>query len=369
MKKVFFFGTGFCAKTFLYKVKIALKNMGNYEILGFLDNDEKKIGTIFEGYQVYSPNVLSVTPCDLILVFLIEESKFKPVFQQLSKFRPANQIQEYTFPLKLLLQKNYCNSDEEQIRDTLNYISNHQISVFNQFITSEYTYDEVKWDYKLDLPYIEFATVEGKKVPMYYPRHYEFVKKDGGLFVVNLLRDQSEGSPHLYVKQNHNIMDGDCIVDAGVCEGNFALKYVGIASHIYMFEIDSQWFEPLNYTFQDYKEKVTIIHKAVSDETSKISCKIDDVVAEKKVDFIKMDIEGAELSALRGAKRTFSTNDIKASICTYHRNGDEANIRLQLENYGYQTTTSNGYMLFLYSEDTWELGDLRRGVVYGQRCE
>jgi hypothetical protein len=369
MKKVFFFGAGFCAEAFLDKVKIALESLGDYSILGFLDNDENKIGTLFEGYQVYSPDILSVVPCDLILFFLFQESRYKPVIQQLSQFRPIEQIQDYTFPLKLLLQKKYCDSKEGEIKETLNYVLNHPVSVFNQFITADDTYDEVKWDYKADLPYIEFKTIDDKKVPMYYPRNYEFVKKDGGLFVLNLLWEQSEGSPHLYVKQNHNITEGDCVIDAGVCEGNFALKYAGIASHIYMFETDSRWFEPLNYTFRDYEEKVTIIHKAVSDETSKTTCKIDDAVSGHKVDFIKMDIEGAELSAIRGAQKTFCTNHVKTSVCSYHKRGDEVNIRKQLENYGYQTSTSNGYMLFLYSDDTWESGDLRRGIVYGKNCE
>ena len=238
MKKVFFFGAGFCAEAFLDKVKIALESLGDYSILGFLDNDENKIGTLFEGYQVYSPDILSVVPCDLILFFLFQESRYKPVIQQLSQFRPIEQIQDYTFPLKLLLQKKYCDSKEAEIKETLNYVLNHPVSVFNQFITAGDTYDEVKWDYKADLPYIEFKTIDDKKVPMYYPRNYEFVKKDGGLFVLNLLWEQSEGSPHLYVKQNHNITEGDCVIDAGVCEGNFALKYAGIASHIYMFETD-----------------------------------------------------------------------------------------------------------------------------------
>ncbi|WP_285824743.1 hypothetical protein [Schaedlerella arabinosiphila] len=53
---------------------------------------------------------------------------------------------------------------------------------------------------------------------MYYSRNYKFLKRDGVLFVVNLLWEQSEGSPHLYVKENHDVNDGDSIIDAGVCE-------------------------------------------------------------------------------------------------------------------------------------------------------
>ena len=39
MRKVYFFGTGNCAKMYADKTEIALKTLGNYEIMGFLDND------------------------------------------------------------------------------------------------------------------------------------------------------------------------------------------------------------------------------------------------------------------------------------------------------------------------------------------
>lgn len=367
MTKVFFFGTGHCAKHFTHKVKIALESLGNFQILGFLDNDMYKIGTTFEGYQVYSPDILKEISCDLVLIFLMEERAYEIVKKQLSAFLSSDQLQEYMFPLKLLLQKKYKDSKDGEIKETIKYISNNKISVYNQFITADYTYDEVKWDAKVNLPYIDFKTAEGRIVPMYYPRDYKFVKKDGMPYVENLLWEQSKGSPHLYVKQNHSIADGDCIIDAGVCEGNFALKYVDIASHIYLFEMDPVWQEPLKYTFQKYENKVTIVNKALSDKTSEKTCRIDDIVLNQKVNFIKMDIEGAELSAILGARETFLQNDIKSSICSYHRSGDEGAIRSQLGEYGYQTTVSDGYMLFLFSDETWKRGDLRRGIVYGKR--
>ncbi len=367
MRNVYFFGLGYCAKYFINKVKIALKELGDFQVLGILDNNVNKVGTIFEGYKVYSPDILKEVSCDLVLIFLMKEYSYKLVFQQLSNLIPKECIHEFTFPMKLLLEKRYKNSTDAEIQETLEYISNHKVTVFNQFIKADDTYDEVKWDPHIGLPYVDFRTVEGKKVPMYYPSHYDFIERDGMRYVKNLLWEQSEGSPHLYIKPNHGIKDGDCIVDAGVCEGNFALKYVDVASHIYLFEMDPVWQEPLKYTFQNYENKVTIINKMLSDKTTNKMCRIDDIITSQKVDFIKMDIEGAELSAIHGAERIFRRNNIKSSICSYHRNGDERAIRTQLETYGYQTTVSEGYMLFLHDDETWKKADLRRGIVYGER--
>ena len=367
MKKVYFFGTGFCAKTFAKKVELSLKTLGNYQIIGFLDNDIRKTGTLFMGYEVFPIHILKDNPADLILLFLMDDDKYNAVFEQLSKIVLPEKIHEYYFPLKKLLQKRYKDSRDIEIKETLEYISNNKISVFNQFITEKYTYDEVKWDKKIDLPYVEFMTVIGKKVPMYYPRDYKFIEKEGSLYIGNLIWEQTQSSPHLYVKEGHDISEGDCVIDAGACEGNFALKYVDTASHIYLFEMDPVWQEPLRYTFRSYEDRVTIITKAVSDKTTNTTCRIDDVVQNGKADFIKMDIEGAELSAICGAERIFGANDLKASICSYHRNGDEKKICTQLERYGYRTSVSEGYMLFLYADDTWEIGDLRRGIVYGDK--
>lgn len=367
MRKVYFFGTGNCAKMYADKTEIALKTLGNYEIMGFLDNDVNKEGMQFGKYKVFKPDILREYPCDLVLVFLLNDDDFGNVYKQLLEYVPYDIIHECFFPLKLLLQNSYKDTADKEIQETLDYVSANKISVFNQFINKRYTYDEVKWDTQVDLPYIDFMTIEGKKKPMYYPRNYNFFKKNGIHYIYNLMYEQNEGSPHLYIKKYHNINDGDCIIDAGVCEGNFALKYIDVASHIYLFEMDPVWQEPLKYTFRDYESKVTLIDKAVCDRTSSSTCRIDDVLRNHKVDFVKMDIEGAEVSALRGASSTFCTNHIKASICSYHRSKDEEKIRFLLESYGYQTSVSPGYMLFLHDEEVWRTGELRRGIVYGDK--
>ena len=50
---------------------------------------------------------------------------------------------------------------------------------------------------------------------------------------------------------------------------------------------------------------------------------IDEVIpAADSVDFIKMDIEGSERHALRGAAQTLSRSKPKIAVCVYHRRDD-----------------------------------------------
>lgn len=50
--------------------------------------------------------------------------------------------------------------------------------------------------------------------------------------------------------------------------------------------------------------------------------KLDDVLQDRKVTFIKMDIEGSELAALRGAEQIIRRQKPKLAICVYHKPED-----------------------------------------------
>uniref|UniRef100_A0A7V5XG50 FkbM family methyltransferase n=1 Tax=Thermodesulfobacterium geofontis TaxID=1295609 RepID=A0A7V5XG50_9BACT len=70
---------------------------------------------------------------------------------------------------------------------------------------------------------------------------------------------------------------------------------------------------------------------ALLNEKKKIQAfKLDTIVEElslEKVDFIKMDIEGAEIDALLGAEQTIKRFKPKLAICTYHRPTDSEEIK------------------------------------------
>ena len=77
-----------------------------------------------------------------------------------------------------------------------------------------------------------------------------------------------------------------------------------------------------------------------------------------------MDIEGAEPNALRGAKRILTNNKVKASVCTYHTADELVCVKSILQDYGFKTSTSYGYMVFIYDPEIWTTADFRKGIVY-----
>ena len=81
-----------------------------------------------------------------------------------------------------------------------------------------------------------------------------------------------------------------------------------------------------------FKANSTAASKIVSDGDSSVQVvAIDDVIGNDKVTFIKMDVEGAELQSLKGAKNTIITNKPKLAICIYHKPEDMITIPLYIK--------------------------------------
>ena len=60
---------------------------------------------------------------------------------------------------------------------------------------------------------------------------------------------------------------------------------------------------------------------------------MDEVLADKQITYIKMDIEGAEEEALRGAEHIIREHHPKLAICVYHRPEDIVNLPIQILSY------------------------------------
>jgi len=154
-----------------------------------------------------------------------------------------------------------------------------------------------------------------------------------------------------YAYKNVKPSSGDVIIDAGAYFGDTALwfsKYIG-NGRVYAFEPMEDNFKILKENIKaNSLEKIVIpVKKGVGETESKLKISgyaggasvefggsngktidiisIDKFVSDNKiehVDFIKMDIEGAELSALKGAAETIKKFKPKLAICVYHKGKD-----------------------------------------------
>ena len=165
-----------------------------------------------------------------------------------------------------------------------------------------------------------------------------------------------------HYKDKVTIENGDVVVDAGSCYGEFSLFAIQHgAGSVIAFEAFSNNVENSLKTAKhhNYDKKLTIIQKALGKTCSPIffhttggdgagycsekrlnaqdveipQTTLDNICKElnKIPTFIKMDIEGAELSALQGATEVLS-NYPKLAISIYHKINDMWEIPLFIKN-------------------------------------
>lgn len=63
-------------------------------------------------------------------------------------------------------------------------------------------------------------------------------------------------------------------------------------------------------------------HAAAEGEVVVKGISLDEIVKDEKVSYIKMDIEGSELNALKGAKNVIKRDRPRLAICIYHKPED-----------------------------------------------
>ena len=352
MKRCVIWGAGCTTKDFLDKKSF----YADFDLVGIVDSDKKKQGGTLGGYIIYSPNDIKKIQFDLIIICsLYVDSILDQILEMnligktiITCFDIERQIKDNLF-------KKYIGNNDSEIQSYIDYYKNHPISVFGPR-AGEPDYSEVYRD-ENDDPYIFYY---GKR------RDYNFYNINGQEFVCDVHREQHSKSPHLYVRDMSDIKDSSVIVDAGVCEGNFALKYIDKAKKCYLIEADYRWVQALEKTFKPYSKKIVISNKYLARYDSANSIKLDSLVKEN-IDFLKIDIEGGEVDAIIGGKNVLKKSDARCSICSYHRKEDLENITWLMKNLGYKVEYSEGYMLFIFGGESIDATDLRRGMVYASK--
>jgi hypothetical protein len=182
-----------------------------------------------------------------------------------------------------------------------------------------------------------------------------------------LLVEQDLASPHRYEYGDFQVKDGDIVADVGAAEGIFSLSISERAGKLYLFENDPAWIEALQMTFAPYKHKVEIINKCVSDNNVNDCVTLDDFFSGERgiVNFIKADIEGAELQLLHGARNLLAEQKkLRIAVCTYHRPDDAEQLKRILEAYSFQTVFSQGYLLLFFDKQE---PLVRRGLIRAEK--
>lgn len=159
------------------------------------------------------------------------------------------------------------------------------------------------------------------------------------------------------ITEKRLLKKGEILLDCGACWGDTirsAFDFYGEKiNKIIAFEPDKYNYEKLKDYVKKYGDKIDIFEGGVwskkevlhfsqeqnagsridSNGEEKIQVyAIDDLVECKDASFIKMDIEGAELKALEGARTTILRNRPILTICIYHSNEDMVRILEWMEN-------------------------------------
>lgn len=162
-------------------------------------------------------------------------------------------------------------------------------------------------------------------------------------------KDAPKYSKHdqYFVKDIVSLTDSEVFVDCGAYDGDTMKEFIkatnGHYQRIVCFEPVEEFHRRLETRGQGksvtaicagvYKETTTLRFNADGGKGSAISSAsehtisvpvraIDDVPECNDATFIKMDVEGSELDALKGAKQTILRNKPKLAICIYHMQRD-----------------------------------------------
>lgn len=359
MQKILLWGTGRIAEETLS----SCMTLDNYEILGCIDNNRDKLGTEFHGLKVYSPDILdTITPDKIVILTDAYESIREQVRRQYPQFLSVAENKYYFYKQSILIR--YAKTEDEEIKNIIAYIKKNGLQVFNYDFSTEYSDIEAApiFDEERRMFYVVH---KGKR--MYFSKSYDSVEKATEYYKY-LLMEQDMESPHRYLTEAFCVDEGDVVVDAGVAEGNFSVEIIDKVQKLYLIEADDDWIEALKATFSDYMDKVIIIKAFISDYNEGKFSTLDTLIKEP-VNFIKMDIEGNEWDALRGAKELIRRSPkLKIVACAYHQDADQVLIETLMDEYGMTHETSKGYMWFPEpSRQAYISTKFHRGLVRGMK--
>ncbi len=285
----------------------------------FCDNDNSKVGNKYNGILCISLEELETYKDETVVI--IATRYFKEIYKQLQElgFKNLDRVLSNKFDVDGYFRNNKVESVIDKITKVIDILADEESKrvytrIIEEWCINDYSYGQLD-DICLENQYFD---------------------KD----VIKLEKDE------IFV---------DCGAYIGDTLDDFILVTGGKFQKAYLFELSILNFKILENRVKDVyaavSERIESINSGVADVTKEIYyceddegsllseggnqkghvIKLDDYFTNKKVSYIKMDIEGAELSALNGAEKLLKRCSPKLAVCLYHKPQDLWEIPLYLK--------------------------------------
>lgn len=314
-KEIILFGASFFGRNVLEKLRIK-----GVEPKYFCDNDKEKWGQCIDGLYVLPPSFIK-SKVENVLVIICVMSINKSIVNQLDEMKAMYLFADSDGTLGEMSSPNLCGNI-----DKLNKVNDLLVDDFSRKV------------------YLNVI-----KARMFQNFSFEL---SGSLFIHSIVT-----GPQYFDNQFFKYNDSEVFVDCGAYDGDSVVEFFATMSGrnlknctAYSFEPDQTNYKKVLKTIKEYNlQNVKVFNKGVSNYSSRISmeeiqncrhiiedykteiCRIDDVIKNGKVTFIKMDVEGFELDALKGAENIIKRNKPKLAISIYHNNADLYEIPLYIK--------------------------------------
>jgi FkbM family methyltransferase len=192
-----------------------------------------------------------------------------------------------------------------------------------------------------DPSYREVRFQENPDFLLYYPKKYRWID-----FCQTVDECFNPRNWHNFLSPRFNIGPEDVVIDCGAAEGLFTWYAAQRGCHVYAFEPDSGFVASMKKSFA-HLPGVFINHCALghrsgqaflsedeifsrltaADHGTPVQVRtLDDAIGERKVTFLKADVEGHEFRILLGAESIIRRHQPRIAVTVYHPQNNVAEI-------------------------------------------
>lgn len=293
----------------------------NIKPIGFVDNNQIKIGSFINGIEVYSKSVLAEKFCEAFVIIscgdytiIVDELKTLGVCKDRMMYIDPKWI---TFPdgLKTFIEQHFAEFQmayellaDEKSKEVFMNMLKYKISYNPEFIKNicsdgkERYFDSELIDMRKVKYYVDVGGYTGDTIDSFIDKKNKFESDYEKIFVFEPNEiNMNELLQNVERKQYYNIIP----YQIGLSNQNEVLSFDSSSNIATRIDVHGS-----NY----------------------IVCKrLDQVLENVKVELIKMDIEGAELRALEGCENVIKKYIPILAICVYHKPEDYYEIPLKIK--------------------------------------